>query len=112
MKPLAGPTRVVRSGNPGALIAELIDVLVEHQDVWLKDVRDLMAVLAPYHDVGMTAIKVASFGKAVNVTLGLPFIRTSPDHGTALDIAAHGTADESSLVSALRMAGRMAASIA
>ncbi len=45
------------------------------------------AVIAPYHDVGMTAIKVASFGQAVNVTLGLPFPRTSPDHGTALDIA-------------------------
>ena len=45
------------------------------------------AVLAPYHDVGMTAIKVAAFGRAVNVTLGLPFPRTSPDHGTALDIA-------------------------
>ena len=45
------------------------------------------AVIAPYHDVGMTAIKVASFGSAVNVTLGLPFPRTSPDHGTALDIA-------------------------
>ena len=45
------------------------------------------AVLAPYHDVGMTAIKVASFGSAVNVTMGLPFPRTSPDHGTALDIA-------------------------
>ncbi|MDQ6717573.1 MAG: 4-hydroxythreonine-4-phosphate dehydrogenase PdxA, partial [Gemmatimonadota bacterium] len=43
------------------------------------------AVIAPYHDVGMTAIKVASFGSAVNVTLGLPFPRTSPDHGTALD---------------------------
>ena len=41
------------------------------------------AVIAPYHDVGMTAIKVASFGGAVNVTLGLPFPRTSPDHGTA-----------------------------
>jgi len=51
LRPLAGPTRVVRSGNPGALIAELIDVLVEHQDVWLTDIRDLMAVLAPYHDV-------------------------------------------------------------
>ena len=48
------------------------------------------AVLAPYHDVGMTAIKVAAFGRAVNVTLGLPFPRTSPDHGTALDIAGHG----------------------
>ena len=49
------------------------------------------AVLAPYHDVGMTAIKVASFGSAVNVTLGLPVPRTAPDHGTALDIAGHGT---------------------
>ena len=48
------------------------------------------AVLAPYHDVGMTAIKVAAFGRAVNVTLGLPFPRTSPDHGTALDIAGTG----------------------
>ena len=48
------------------------------------------AVLAPYHDVGMTAIKVAAFGRAVNVTLGLPFPRTSPDHGTAFDIAGTG----------------------
>jgi 4-hydroxythreonine-4-phosphate dehydrogenase len=62
------------------------------------------AVIAPYHDVGMTAIKVASFGSAVNVTLGLPFIRTSPDHGTALDIAGQGIADASSLVASIRMA--------
>jgi 4-hydroxythreonine-4-phosphate dehydrogenase len=61
------------------------------------------AVIAPYHDVGMTAIKVASFGSAVNVTLGLPFPRTSPDHGTALDIAGKGIADPSSMVSAIRM---------
>src|SRR3954471_3795239 len=61
------------------------------------------AVIAPYHDVGMTAIKVASFGSAVNVTLGLPFVRTSPDHGTALDIAGRGVADESSFVAALRL---------
>ena len=59
------------------------------------------AVVAPYHDVGMTAIKVASFGHAVNVTLGLPFPRTSPDHGTALDIAGQGVADPSSFVEAL-----------
>ena len=51
MRPLAGPTRVVRTGNPGALIAELIDILVENEDQWLADVRDLMVVLAPYHDV-------------------------------------------------------------
>ena len=62
------------------------------------------AVIAPYHDVGMTAIKVASFGSAVNVTLGLPFIRTSPDHGTALDIAGQGIADAGSLIASIRMA--------
>ena len=58
------------------------------------------AVIAPYHDVGMTAMKVAAFGKAVNVTLGLPFPRTSPDHGTALDIANRGIADASSMIEA------------
>jgi 4-hydroxythreonine-4-phosphate dehydrogenase len=58
------------------------------------------AVIAPYHDVGMTAIKVASFGSAVNVTLGLPFPRTSPDHGTALDIAGQDRADPSSMIAA------------
>lgn len=62
------------------------------------------AVLAPYHDVGMTAIKVASFGAAVNVTLGLPFIRTSPDHGTAMDIAGTGRADPSSMRAAVQLA--------
>ena len=61
-------------------------------------------VLAPYHDVGMTAIKVASFGAAVNVTLGLPFVRTSPDHGTAMDIAGTGRADPSSMRAAVNLA--------
>jgi 4-hydroxythreonine-4-phosphate dehydrogenase len=65
------------------------------------------AVIAPYHDVGMTAIKVASFGEAVNVTLGLPFPRTSPDHGTAIDIAGRGLADPSSMQRALRMAAAL-----
>ena len=67
------------------------------------------AVIAPYHDVGMTAIKVASFGSAVNVTLGLPFVRTSPDHGTALDIAGTGRADPSSFVEAMLLCARIAA---
>ena len=62
------------------------------------------AVLAPYHDVGMTAIKVASFGSGVNVTLGLPFVRTSPDHGTAMDIAGTGRADASSMRAAMALA--------
>ena len=62
------------------------------------------AVLAPYHDVGMTAVKMAGFGKGVNVTLGLPFVRTSPDHGTAFDIAGKGTADSGSMRAALDLA--------
>ena len=66
------------------------------------------AVIAPYHDVGMTAIKVASFGSAVNVTLGLPFPRTSPDHGIALDIAGQGIADESSMIEAILLCARIA----
>jgi 4-hydroxythreonine-4-phosphate dehydrogenase len=65
------------------------------------------AVIAPYHDVGMTAIKVASFGSGVNVTLGLPFPRTSPDHGTAIDIAGRGMADPSSMEAALVMAAEI-----
>jgi len=64
-------------------------------------------VLAPYHDVGMTAVKVAAFGRGVNVTLGLPFPRTSPDHGTALDIAGRGVADWGSMREALEMAVAM-----
>ena len=66
------------------------------------------AVIAPYHDVGMTAIKVASFGSAVNVTLGLPFPRTSPDHGTALDIAGQGIADASSMIEAILLCASIA----
>jgi 4-hydroxythreonine-4-phosphate dehydrogenase len=67
------------------------------------------AVIAPYHDVGMTAIKVASFGSAVNITLGLPFPRTSPDHGTALDIAGQNRADPSSMIAATLLCGSIAA---
>ena len=66
------------------------------------------AVIAPYHDVGMTAIKVAAFGSAVNVTLGLPFPRTSPDHGTALDIVGTGRADPSSFIAATLLCARLA----
>lgn len=69
------------------------------------------AVIAPYHDVGMTAIKVASFGAAVNVTLGLPFPRTSPDHGTALDIAGQGIADPSSMIEAIVLCAEIAGRI-
>jgi 4-hydroxythreonine-4-phosphate dehydrogenase len=66
------------------------------------------AVLTPYHDVGMTAVKVSGFGSGVNVTLGLPFPRTSPDHGTAFDIAGQGVADPSSMRAALELAVQLA----
>ena len=67
------------------------------------------AVIAPYHDVGMAPFKTVAFGKGVNVTLGLPFVRTSPDHGTAFDIVGTGRADASSMLAAIRMASRLAA---
>ena len=66
------------------------------------------AVLAMYHDQGLPVIKHAGFGSAVNVTLGLPFIRTSVDHGTAFDIAGTGRADEGSLVQAVEAAAKLA----
>lgn len=66
------------------------------------------AVLAMYHDQGLPVLKHASFGAGVNVTLGLPLIRTSPDHGTALDLAGTGRADAGSLLAAVRMALDMA----
>ena len=66
-------------------------------------------VLAMYHDQGLTALKYASFGQGINVTLGLPIIRTSVDHGTALELAGHGTADPGSLFTAVEQALEMAA---
>lgn len=66
------------------------------------------AVLAMYHDQGLAPLKYATFGKGINVTLGLPVIRTSVDHGTALDLAGSGRADPGSLFEALREAARMA----
>jgi 4-hydroxythreonine-4-phosphate dehydrogenase len=66
------------------------------------------AVVAPYHDVGMSAFKTVSFGSGVNVTLGLPFPRTSPDHGTAFGLAGRGVADASSTLEALRLGARLA----
>ena len=66
------------------------------------------AVVACYHDQGLIPVKLLAFGKAVNVTLGLPIIRTSVDHGTAFDIAGRGTADPGSLVEAMLLAARLA----
>ena len=71
--------------------------------------RTYDAALCMYHDQALIPIKTLAFDHAVNVTLGLPFVRTSPDHGTAFDIAGTGKADSSSLVAALRLAARLAA---
>jgi 4-hydroxythreonine-4-phosphate dehydrogenase len=67
------------------------------------------AALCMYHDQALIPIKTLAFDHAVNVTLGLPFVRTSPDHGTAFDIAGSGKADPSSLIAALKLAARLAA---
>ena len=66
------------------------------------------AAICMYHDQALIPIKTIDFSGGVNVTLGLPFVRTSPDHGTALDIAGTGRADPTSLVAALAMADDMA----
>jgi 4-hydroxythreonine-4-phosphate dehydrogenase len=67
------------------------------------------AVLAMFHDQGLPVLKYATFGHGVNVTLGLPFVRTSVDHGTALDLAGTGRADAGSMRAALRLAFELAA---
>jgi len=65
-------------------------------------------VVAMYHDQGLIPVKYLGVEQGVNVTLGLPLVRTSPDHGTAFDIAGTGRADASSLLQALRMARQLA----
>jgi 4-hydroxythreonine-4-phosphate dehydrogenase len=67
------------------------------------------AALCMYHDQALIPIKTLAFDHAVNVTLGLPLVRTSPDHGTAFDIAGTGRANPASLIAALRLAARLAA---
>jgi 4-hydroxythreonine-4-phosphate dehydrogenase len=78
--------------------------------VFVRAVRgEFDAVIACYHDQGLIPIKLVAFGKAVNVTLGLPIIRTSVDHGTAFDIAGKGVADPESMVQAVLLAARLSA---
>jgi len=72
-----------------------------------QKLKDLDVVVAMFHDQGLPVIKHQGFGEVVNVTLGLPFVRTSVDHGTALDLAGTGRADVSSLISAVRLAKKL-----
>ena len=66
------------------------------------------AVVAMYHDQGLAPLKMIAFDTGVNWTLGLPFVRTSPDHGTAYDIAGKGVANPSSMIAAIRLAKKLA----
>jgi 4-hydroxythreonine-4-phosphate dehydrogenase len=129
---IARPRLVVAGLNPhagedGALGREDLDVVrpaVERLRAAGIDVRGPLpadtlfhaaarasydAALAMYHDQALIPIKTLAFDHAVNVTLGLPFVRTSPDHGTAFDIAGSGRADASSLIAALALAARLSA---
>jgi 4-hydroxythreonine-4-phosphate dehydrogenase len=74
-----------------------------------KNLKGADAVLAMYHDQGLPVLKYQGFGRAANITLGLPIVRTSVDHGTALDLAGTGAADKGSLETAIEVATQMAA---
>jgi 4-hydroxythreonine-4-phosphate dehydrogenase len=94
-----------------ALRAEGIDVHgpFPADSLFVRAARgDFDAVIACYHDQGLIPVKLASFGHAVNVTLGLPFVRTSVDHGTAFDIVEQGIADPSSMLEAISLAAKLA----
>lgn len=113
------------AGEGGYLGREEIDVMIPVLDILRAEGMDVSAplpadtlftphklaecdcVLAMYHDQGLPVLKHASFGHGVNVTLGLPIIRTSVDHGTALELAGTGKADSGSLLEAIRLAAQM-----
>jgi 4-hydroxythreonine-4-phosphate dehydrogenase len=77
--------------------------------VFLRAVNgEFDAVVACYHDQGLVPVKLVAFGQAVNVTLGLPIVRTSVDHGTAFDIAGEDRADPSSMIAAVLLAAQLA----
>jgi 4-hydroxythreonine-4-phosphate dehydrogenase len=93
--------------------AEGVDVSGPHSGdtIFLRAARgEFDIVISCYHDQGLIPIKCFSFGEAVNVTLGLPFIRTSVDHGTGFDIAGQGKADPASMVAAIQLAAQLAQS--
>ena len=94
-----------------ALQARGIDVSgpIPGDTVFVRATRgEFDCVIACYHDQGLIPVKLAAFGRAVNVTLGLPIVRTSVDHGTAFDIAGRDVADPSSMIEAVLLAARLA----
>jgi 4-hydroxythreonine-4-phosphate dehydrogenase len=118
LNPHAGEHGVI-GGEDDAVLRPAIDAArargVDVSGPWPADTvfgraarGEFDVVIACYHDQGLIPVKLLAFGRAVNVTLGLPIIRTSVDHGTAFDIAGRGVADHSSLVEAVRLAARLA----
>jgi 4-hydroxythreonine-4-phosphate dehydrogenase len=96
-----------------ALRAEGVDISgpFSADSLFVRAIRgEFDAVIANYHDQGLIPVKLAAFGQAVNVTLGLPFVRTSVDHGTGFDIVEKGVADGGSLVQAMKAAVELARS--
>ena len=118
LNPHAGESGLLGSEDEGILrpaVTEAARQGVAASGPWPADtvfVRALRgefdAVVACYHDQGLIPVKLLAFGQAVNVTIGLPIVRTSVDHGTAFDIAGRGVADHGSLVAAVRLAARLA----
>ncbi len=108
---LGGEDEAVLRPSADALRAAGINVTgpFPADTLFLRAMRgEFDVVIACYHDQGLIPVKMAAFGKAVNVTLGLPIIRTSVDHGTAFDIAGRGIADPGSMVEAVKLAARLA----
>ncbi len=100
---IISPAIAARAGAPYRLTGPLPADTLFTPERW----RQYDAVIAMYHDQALIPIKTLAFDRAVNVTLGLPIVRTSPDHGTAFDLAGTGRASPASFVAALRMADRM-----
>jgi 4-hydroxythreonine-4-phosphate dehydrogenase len=119
LNPHAGEDGLMGSEDRDALAPAIADARSEGIDasgpfpadtIFVRAARgEFDAVVAGYHDQGLIPVKLVAFGRAVNVTLGLPILRTSVDHGTAFDIARKGVADEGSLVEAILLAARLAA---
>jgi 4-hydroxythreonine-4-phosphate dehydrogenase len=91
------------SGQNFSYYADIVPILKE--EFGLEDLPE--AFLALYHDQGLIPVKLLAFDRAVNTTIGLPFVRTSPDHGTAFDIAGQGVADETSMKEAILLAAEL-----
>ena len=117
LNPHAGENGLL-GGEDGAVIRPAIEQAASEgisvsgpypaDTLFVRAVRgEFDVVVAAYHDQGLVPVKLIAFGRAVNVTLGLPIIRTSVDHGTAFDIARRGVADEGSLIEAILLAARL-----